>query len=71
MPYSPLGKGFLTGQIDASATFGQSDLRARIPRFEPEALKHNLALVAVLSCRAHAMRPSRSVSAVGRADRMR
>lgn len=48
VPYSPLGKGFLTGQIDATATFSKSDLRARIPRFEPDALKHNVALVAVL-----------------------
>jgi aryl-alcohol dehydrogenase-like predicted oxidoreductase len=45
VPYSPLGKGFLTGQIDASATFDKSDLRARIPRFEPDAMKHNLNLV--------------------------
>jgi aryl-alcohol dehydrogenase-like predicted oxidoreductase len=48
VPFSPLGKGFLTGRIDATATFSKSDLRARIPRFEPDALKHNVALVAVL-----------------------
>jgi aryl-alcohol dehydrogenase-like predicted oxidoreductase len=48
VPYSPLGKGFLTGQIDAGATFDKSDLRARIPRFEPDAMKHNLALVTAL-----------------------
>ena len=48
VPYSPLGKGFLTGQIGGATTFDKSDLRARIPRFEPEALEHNLALVAVL-----------------------
>jgi aryl-alcohol dehydrogenase-like predicted oxidoreductase len=48
VPFSPLGKGFLTGQIDETATFGKSDLRASIPRFEPGALKHNLALVAIL-----------------------
>src|SRR5580700_8717668 len=48
VPYSPLGKGFLTGRIDVTATFSKSDLRARIPRFEPDALKHNVALLAVL-----------------------
>src|ERR1700745_2205747 len=48
VPYSPLGKGFLTGKIDASATFEKTDLRARIPRFEKEALQHNVAIVAVL-----------------------
>src|SRR6266853_372035 len=48
VPYSPLGKGFLTGRIDATATFSKSDLRARIPRFEPDALKHNVALVDLL-----------------------
>ena len=48
VPFSPLGKGFLTGKIDAAATFDASDLRARIPRFEPDALTHNVALVATL-----------------------
>ena len=48
VPYSPLGKGFLTGRIDATTRFGSSDLRSRIPRFEPDALKANLALVDVL-----------------------
>ena len=48
MPYSPLGKGFLTGRIDETTTFNSSDLRGRIPRFEPEALKANLALVDLL-----------------------
>jgi len=48
VPYSPLGKGFLTGKIDASTTFGSSDLRARIPRFEADAVKANLALVDIL-----------------------
>jgi aryl-alcohol dehydrogenase-like predicted oxidoreductase len=49
VPYSPLGKGFLTGKIDETTTFNSSDLRGRIPRFEPEALKANLAVVALLS----------------------
>jgi aryl-alcohol dehydrogenase-like predicted oxidoreductase len=48
VPYSPLGKGFLTGRIDAAARFDSSDLRGRIPRFEPEAMKANLALVDIL-----------------------
>jgi aryl-alcohol dehydrogenase-like predicted oxidoreductase len=48
VPFSPLGKGFLTGAIGADATFTGSDLRSRIPRFEPDALKVNLALVDLL-----------------------
>ena len=48
VPYSPLGKGFLTGRIDDKTKFDSSDLRGRIPRFEPEALKSNLALVNLL-----------------------
>lgn len=48
VPFSPLGKGFLTGAIAADATFSGSDLRSRIPRFEPEALRANLALVDLL-----------------------
>ena len=39
VPFSPLGKGFLTGAIDEHTTFDSSDLRSRIPRFAPEALK--------------------------------
>ncbi len=45
VPYSPLGKGFLTGKIDENATFGSSDFRSTLPRFTPEALKANQALV--------------------------
>jgi aryl-alcohol dehydrogenase-like predicted oxidoreductase len=47
--YSPLGRGFLTGKIDASTSFGKSDFRASLPRFAPEALKANQALVDLLS----------------------
>ena len=43
--YSPLGKGFLTGKIDARATFDSSDFRSTLPRFTPEALKANQALI--------------------------
>ena len=48
VPYSPLGKGFLTGKIDETTTFDDRDLRSRIPRFQPEARKANLALVDLL-----------------------
>jgi aryl-alcohol dehydrogenase-like predicted oxidoreductase len=47
--YSPLGRGFLTGKIDASTSFEKSDFRASLPRFAPEALKANQALVDLLS----------------------
>ena len=45
VPFSPLGKGFLTGAVDESTTYDPSDLRARIPRFAPEVRKANLVLV--------------------------
>jgi aryl-alcohol dehydrogenase-like predicted oxidoreductase len=48
VPYSPLGKGFLTGKIDVNTAFSSSDLRSRIPRFTPEARKTNQALVDLL-----------------------
>ncbi len=48
VPYSPLGKGYLTGKIDETTTFDSSDLRGRIPRFAPEARKANQALVDLL-----------------------
>jgi aryl-alcohol dehydrogenase-like predicted oxidoreductase len=48
VPYSPLGKGFLTGKIDETAKFDASDFRSILPRFTPEALKANQALVDVL-----------------------
>src|SRR6201988_4725780 len=47
--YSPLGKGFLTGKIDEKAKFDSSDFRSTLPRFTPEALKANQALVDLLS----------------------
>ena len=49
VPYSPLGKGFLTGKIDESATFDSSDFRSALPRFTPEALKANQALINLLA----------------------
>jgi aryl-alcohol dehydrogenase-like predicted oxidoreductase len=48
VPYSPLGKGFLTGKIDESTSFASNDLRGRIPRFAPEARTANQALVDLL-----------------------
>ena len=45
VPFSPLGKGFLTGTVDTSTTFADNDRRAQIPRVSGEALQHNLALV--------------------------
>ena len=48
VPYSPLGKGFLTGKIDVDTAFDASDLRAKIPRFEQAARQANLALVDLL-----------------------
>ena len=45
VPFSPLGAGFLTGKIDASTQFGSADFRSMVPRFAPEALQANLALV--------------------------
>ena len=45
VPFSPLGKGFLTGTIDKSAVFGSDDFRSKVPRFTPEALQANQALV--------------------------
>jgi len=49
VPYSPLGKGFLTGKIDENAKFDSSDFRSTLPRFTPEALKANQALIDLLA----------------------
>jgi aryl-alcohol dehydrogenase-like predicted oxidoreductase len=48
VPFSPLGKGFLTGKIDENTTFDSSDFRNIVPRFTPEARKANLTLVDLL-----------------------
>jgi len=48
VPFSPLGKGFLTGKINENTTFDRSDFRNTIPRFAPEARKANQALVDLL-----------------------
>jgi aryl-alcohol dehydrogenase-like predicted oxidoreductase len=49
VPFSPLGKGFLTGKIDENTTFDSSDFRNTVPRFTPENRKANLALVDLLA----------------------
>jgi aryl-alcohol dehydrogenase-like predicted oxidoreductase len=48
VPFSPLGKGFLTGKIDETTTFESTDFRNTVPRFSPENRKTNLALVDLL-----------------------
>jgi aryl-alcohol dehydrogenase-like predicted oxidoreductase len=48
VPYSPLGKGFLTGKINENTKFDSTDFRSTLPRFTPEAVKVNLALVELL-----------------------
>jgi aryl-alcohol dehydrogenase-like predicted oxidoreductase len=48
VPYSPLGRGFLTGKIDENTTFADNDIRSHNPRFTPEAIRANRAVVALL-----------------------
>jgi aryl-alcohol dehydrogenase-like predicted oxidoreductase len=48
VPFSPLGRGLLTGQVTATTQFGEGDIRASLPRFEREALEANLALVELI-----------------------
>ncbi len=48
VPYSPLGRGYLTGKIDVNTTFDSTDIRSRNPRFTPEAIKANQVVVALL-----------------------
>ena len=49
VPFSPLGRGFLTGQVTADTQFSEGDIRASLPRFEREALEANLALVDLIT----------------------
>jgi aryl-alcohol dehydrogenase-like predicted oxidoreductase len=49
VPFSPLGKGFLTGSIDEQTTFGATDFRNTVPRFAPQARQANRALIDVLA----------------------
>jgi aryl-alcohol dehydrogenase-like predicted oxidoreductase len=48
VPYSPLGRGYLTGKVDENTTFDSSDIRSRNPRFTPEAIKANRAVIDLL-----------------------
>jgi aryl-alcohol dehydrogenase-like predicted oxidoreductase len=48
VPYSPLGKGFLTGAMNETTTFDKTDFRSTLPRFTPEALKANQAMIDLL-----------------------
>ena len=49
MPYSPLGRGFLTGKMAANTTFESGDFRNNLPRFQPQALQANQSLVDLLA----------------------
>jgi len=49
VPYSPLGKGFLTGKMDENSKFDSNDFRSTLPRFTPEALKANQVLIDLLA----------------------
>jgi aryl-alcohol dehydrogenase-like predicted oxidoreductase len=49
VPFSPLGRGFLTGQVTSATQFGEGDIRASLPRFEREAIEANLALVDLIT----------------------
>lgn len=49
VPYSPLGKGFLTGKMDANTQLGKGDFRSQLPRFTPEAMQANQAFVDLLA----------------------
>ena len=49
IPYSPLGKGFLTGKMDENTKLGSGDFRSTLPRFTPEAMKANQAVVDLLA----------------------
>ena len=49
VPFSPLGKGFLTGKMDERTTFDSTDFRSTVPRFSPENLKANQALVELVA----------------------
>jgi aryl-alcohol dehydrogenase-like predicted oxidoreductase len=48
VPYSPLGRGYLTGKVDEGTTFDSSDIRSHNPRFTPEAIKANRAVIDLL-----------------------
>ena len=49
VPYSPLGRGFLTGKMDPNTKFAEGDFRAKLPRFQPQAMQANQAVVDLLA----------------------
>ena len=49
VPFSPLGRGYLTGKIDENTTFASVDIRSRLPRYTPEALKANRVVIDLLA----------------------
>ena len=59
VPFSPLGKGFLTGKIDENTTFDSTDFRNIVPRFTPEARKANQAFVDLLKTMAEQKKATR------------
>jgi aryl-alcohol dehydrogenase-like predicted oxidoreductase len=65
VPFSPLGKGFLTGAIDDKTTFARDDFRNIVPRFSEAARKANLALVELLGTIATGKRATRAQIALG------
>ena len=65
VPYSPLGKGFLTGTLNENTKLASNDFRSILPRFTPEAMKANQALVDLLG-RIAKPRRSRSRGSSGR-----
>jgi aryl-alcohol dehydrogenase-like predicted oxidoreductase len=65
VPFSPLGAGFLTGKIAAATRFDASDFRSNVPRFAPEALKANVALVDLLRAVAERKRATPAQVALG------
>ncbi|NUU76819.1 aldo/keto reductase [Paenibacillus xylanilyticus] len=58
VPFSPLGKGYLTGSFNSKTTFDQGDLRNILPRFTPEALEANQVLIDLLKEKAEALKAS-------------
>ena len=49
VPYSPLGRGYLTGKLDENTTFASVDIRSRLPRYTPEAMKSNWVVIDLLA----------------------
>jgi aryl-alcohol dehydrogenase-like predicted oxidoreductase len=49
VPFSPLGRGYLTGKIDENTTFASVDIRSRLPRYTPEARKANRVVIDLLA----------------------